>query len=173
MALSFNRFQQKTQYLQLQAMEVNCCIALQQVQKIFSLMALNAVPNTPDYLAGVFNYHGSIVPVLDLSLRLGQQPDSGYNTNTCVVLCSTLESEALLGLIVSAVGNVIEISRNQLQLAPQFSGKSPPFFAIYQQQQACYFILNTDTLLGSSLSELYSVPAAEINQIIKQFNGNE
>lgn len=173
MAISFNRFQQKNQYLQLQALEIHCCVSLQQVNKIFSLMALTAVPNTPDYLAGVFNYHGSMVPVIDLNLRLGQKPRTAYNSNTCVVLCSTLESEALLGLIVSSVGNVLEISRNDLQLAPQFSGKSPPFSAIYQHQQVCYFILNTDALLGSSLTELYSMLPDEINRMIKDFDAHE
>lgn len=156
MALSFNRFQQKTQYLQLQALEVHCCIALPQVNKIFSLMALAAVPNTPDYLAGVFNFHGSIVPVIDLSLRLGYQPGTSYSCNTCVVLCNSLENESLLGLIVSSVGNVFEINRNDLQLAPQFSGRSPPFSAIYQHRKTCYFILNTEALLGGSLTELYT-----------------
>lgn len=168
----FNRFQQhfrqKNQYLQLQVQDLSCGIALQQVNKIFSLMALTAVPKTPGYLAGVFNYHGSLVPVLDLSLRLGQKPSEAYNCNTPVVLCNTLENEAFLGLIVSSVGNVIELSHNQLHLTPQFSGKALPFSSVYQQQQQVCFLLNTDALLNSSLTQLYSVSPDEIAKMIKQ-----
>ncbi len=175
----FNRFQQhfrqKNQYLQLQAQEICCSVPLQQVNKIFSLMALTAVPKTPPYLAGVFNYHGNLVPVLDLSLRLGQQPATGYSCNTQVVLCNTLENEAFLGLIVSSVGNVIELSHNQLHLAPQFSGKALPFSSVYQQQQQVCFLLNTDALLNSSLTQLYSVSPDEIDNMIRQnlFNFDE
>jgi chemotaxis-related protein WspB len=162
----FSRFAQKTQYLQLQAGDVLCCLSLSQVQKLLSLMALTPVTDTPPYLAGVFNYHGSTVPVIDLSLRLGQAPAVNYTCNTMVAICKTLENDALLGLIVSAVGNVIELSRDDLQLAPQFTGKAPPFSAVYQQQQACCFVLNVDALLNSSLTDLQSVSPAEINRLI-------
>jgi purine-binding chemotaxis protein CheW len=160
-------FKQKNQYLQLQAQNITCGILLHQVNKILSLMALTAVPKTPHYLAGVFNYHGSIVPVLDLSLRLGQKPTAAYTSNTAVVLCNTLENGAFLGLIVSAIGNVVEISHNHLHLVPQLQGKSSPFSAVYQQQQTCCFLLNTDALLNSSLSLLNSIPPDEINAIIE------
>lgn len=170
MALSFNSFQQhfkqKNQYLQLQAADISCGISLHQVNKILSLMALTTVPKTPHYLAGVFNYHGSIVPVIDLSLRLGQKTVAAYSSNTCVVLCNTLENGALLGLIVSSVSTVIELSHKHLHLAPQLQGKTSPFSGIYQQQQVCCFLLNTDSLLSSSLSQLYSVPPDEINTMI-------
>ena len=168
----FNRFQQhfkqKNQYLQLQVQALSCGIALHQVNKIFSLMALTAVPKTPSYLAGVFNYHGSIVPVIDLALRLGQKPTTSYTSNTPVVLCNTLENDAFLGLIVSSVGNVLELSHNHLHLAPQFSGRTSPFSSVYQQQQQVCFLLNTDALLNSSLNQLYSVKPEEIDRMIKQ-----
>lgn len=175
----FNRFQQhfqqKSQYLQLQAQELSCGIPLHQVNKIFSLMALTAVPKTPHYLAGIFNYHGSIVPVIDLGLRLGQKPATAYTSHTPVVLCNTLENEAFLGLIVSSVGNVIELSHNHLHLAPQFSGKALPFSSVYQQQQQVCFLLNADALLNSSLTQLYSVLPDEIDKMIQQniFNFDE
>lgn len=170
MATSFNSFQQhfrqKNQYLQLQALNICCGISLHQVSKVFSLMALTVVPKTPSYLAGVFNYHGSIIPVIDLSLRLGQKPAAAYTTGTNVVLCNTLETGAFLGLIVSSVGNVIEINHSQLHLASQFAGKAAPFSGVYQQQEKVCFLLNTDELLSSSLTQLYSASPDEINALI-------
>ena len=175
----FNRFQQhfqrKNQYLQLQAEELGCAIPLHQVNKVFSLMTLTVVPKTPPYLAGVFNYHGSLVPVIDLSLRLGQKVTKDYTCQTPVMLCSTQENEAFLGLIVSSVGNVIELSHNQLHLAPQFWGKALPFSSVYQHQQQICFLLNADALLNSSLTQLYSIAPEEIDKMIHQniFNFNE
>ena len=160
-------FKQKSHYLQIQTQEINCGVSLHQVNKIFSLMALTAVPTAPNYLAGVFNYHGSMVPVIDLSLRLGQKPVAIYSSNTPIVLCNALENEAFLGLIVSSVGNVIEINHSHLQLAPQLQEKSLPFSAVYQQQQTCCFLLNIDALLGSSLANLYGISPDKINKIMK------
>lgn len=180
MALSFSSFQQhfkqKNQYLQFRAEEISCCIPIQQVNKIFSLMALTTIPKTPHYLAGVFNYHGSIVPVIDLSLRLGQTPTATYSCNTIVLLCNTLENGAFLGLIVSSIGSVSEINHNQLHLTPQFPGKSSPFSGVYQQQQQqICFLLNTEALLNSSLTQLYTLSPDELNAMIEQnlFNFNE
>lgn len=167
MAILFNSLQQKNQYLQLQVPNITCGIPLHQVKKIFSLMALTAIPEAPHYLAGVFNYQGSLVPVMDLGLRLGQTPLAAYTSNTCVVLCNTPENETFLGLIVGSVGNVIEISHSEIHLAPQFPGKLSPFSGIYRQQRQICFLLNTDALLNSSLTELYAALPAEI-QIVAQ-----
>jgi chemotaxis signal transduction protein len=171
----FNSFQQhfkqKHAYLQLQAGGISCCVPLHQVNKVFSLMALTAVPQTPNYLAGVFNYHGSVVPVIDLSLRLGQKNIAPYTSNTAVVLCNTLENGAFLGVIVSSVGNVIELSHHHLHLAPQLQGVVSPFSATYQQPQQICFVLNMDVLLNSSLTSLYSISPDEIDKVIKQTSG--
>jgi chemotaxis signal transduction protein len=168
----FNSFQQhfkqKNQYLELQVQDISCGISLHQVNKVFSLMALTSVPKNPSYLAGVFNYQGSTVPVIDLSLRLGQSSVSLYTGNTPVVLCNTLENGAFLGLIVTSIGNVIELSYNHLHLTQHLQGKTLPFSAVYQQSSQACFLLNTDALLSSSLNLLYGVPPDEIDIMIKQ-----
>jgi purine-binding chemotaxis protein CheW len=172
--MMFSRFTQKSHYLQIQAADVLCCLPLDRVHKIFSLMALTPVLGSPGYLAGVFNFHGNIVPVLDLSLRLGQPATENYSSNTCVIVCHTFENDAYLGLIVSTVGSIIELSRDELQLAPQFAGRTSPFSAVHQQQTNVCFVLNTDALLNSSLTQLYSLSPEEINQMIKtEFTFNE
>ncbi len=170
MAESFNGFhqqlQQKRLYLELQAKTVACCVQVTQVDKIFPLMALTQVSGTPGYLAGVFNYHGITVPVIDLAMRLGETVDAPYTANTQVLVC-ILEEKLRLGLIVSGIGNVIAIGHADLQLAPQFPGKSSPFSAVYQQRRQSRFVLNASAILDSSLTELFSLKPAEVAGLVR------
>ena len=161
-------FNKKQLYLELQAHSIACCLLVSQVNKIFSLMALTPVVKTPDYLAGIFNYHGITVPVIDLAMRLGETVETctPYSTNTTVLLCSALNTGLLFGMIVSDVGNVIGINNTDLQLVQQFPGQSSPLSAIYQQSQQSRFVLNNDALLNSSLTQLYTLPPEDVNRLI-------
>ncbi len=160
-------FQRAAKYLQLQAEGILCAIELQRVEKIVSLMALNPVPSAPDYLVGVFDYHGFIVPVIDLSLRIGQSCFVTYDINKCVVLCETMDQDTLIGLIVTGVGDVIEIKNTELQLLSEFSGKQLPLYACYKQTSAICFLLNADILLDSSLSDFAAMLPKDIRQMIE------
>lgn len=49
-------------------------VHVQTVEKVVSILEISALPGAPDAVAGVFNFHGSVVPVLDLNLRIDGQP---------------------------------------------------------------------------------------------------
>ncbi|NOQ37001.1 MAG: hypothetical protein GQ569_14110 [Methylococcaceae bacterium] len=159
-------FNKKQLYLELQAQSIACCLLVSQVNKIFSLMALTPVAKTPDYLVGVFNYHGVSVPVIDLAMRLGETKDAAYSINTTVLLCNTLDAGILFAMIVSDIGNIITLNSTELQLVQQFPGQSSPFSAICQQAKQSRFVLNTDALLDSSLTQLYTLSPKEVNSLI-------
>lgn len=161
-------FQRTVNYLQLQAQGVLCAIELKRVERIVSLMALNTVPSAPDYLVGVFDYHGFIVPVIDLSLRIGKTCTKTYDINCSVVLCETIEQDTLVGLIVTDVGDVIELKNSELQLMSEFSGKQSPFYACYKKTTPICFLLDPDVLLDSSLSDFEALLPKEIRQIIEE-----
>jgi len=161
-------FQKATQYLPVMASGVVCAIELKRVEKIVSLMALELVPSAPEYLAGAFNYQGAFVPVIDLALRVGHQTPSLYDINSSVVLCETMETGSLVGLIVSSVSDVIDVSYSELQLAPEFSNRQSPFTACFKVADEACFLLNSDVLLDSSLSAINAVTPDEIKQAIEQ-----
>ncbi|MCK5120574.1 MAG: chemotaxis protein CheW [Methylococcales bacterium] len=161
-------FQRTVKYLQLQAQGVLCAIELKRVERIVSLMALNPVPSAPDYLVGVFDYHGFIVPVIDLSLRIGQTSAVTYDINSSVVLCETMSQDTLVGLIVTDVGDVIELKNSELQLLSEFSDKQSPLYACYKQASPICFLLDSDILLDSSLSDVEAMLPKEIRQIIEK-----
>lgn len=91
------------------------------VREIIQHAAMTTVPLMPDFLRGVINLRGAVVPVVDLQARLGR-PCSTFGKKTCVVIfdASTEGEKTELGLLVDAVSEVIEIAPSDIQEPPQF-----------------------------------------------------
>lgn len=81
------------------------------------------VPLMPPFVRGIINLRGSVVPVIDLQVRMGGAA-SPLSKKSCVVICDTpgLEGTELggLGLLVDSVSEVVELAPNDLQSAPHF-----------------------------------------------------
>lgn len=171
MNISFSSFQQYNvhsgAYLAVEVGELHCFIELHQVYEALSLVALQPVPDAPDYLAGIMNYKGVAVPVIDLLLRLGQQQNKKYTLKTFMLLCKTMEQDNLLALIVSDIGNIIDVKNKNLQLIPEFSDKQLPFSALLNQQQQTSLILDTEVLWLNSLSFLDSQSPEDLRRVIQ------
>lgn len=95
------------------------------VQEIKGWEAATEIPNTPNYVLGVINLRGAIMPVIDLRLRFGF--GSVEYTGTTVVIVLKVRNEAgverTMGFVVDAVSDVYNIAAAQLQAAPEFGGK--------------------------------------------------
>lgn len=154
-------------HLQLQAEQICCVVELSQVEKILLLPGLTAVPEAPDYLAGILNYHGNNVPVIDLAIRLGQEVDTPYTADTPVVLVKCPKSTVPVALIVTGIGQVQDIPRSDFQLVEQFSDKALPFTALVNLENEFFWVLNTDTLLNTSLSSLNAATPEELNKLVQ------
>jgi len=160
-------FQHSTKYVQVFAQETLCAIELQRVEKVIPLVAMHKVPNGPEYLAGIFDYQGLMVPVIDLALRIGELRDTDYDINSSILLCETMETDSILG-IIAEVGDIFEIDYSELQLAPEFEDKLSPFLACYKQDSSVCYILNSDSLIDSSLSDFDALNPDDIMREIKR-----
>ena len=86
--------------------------------------SVTAIPNTPDYILGVINLRGAVVPIIDLRSRLGIDRIDFGPTTVVIVVKMGKESEArTIGLVVDAVSEVYSIQESELAPAPDF-GKS-------------------------------------------------
>ncbi|HEU0219567.1 MAG TPA: chemotaxis protein CheW [Gallionella sp.] len=85
------------------------------------LPELTPVEEAPPYIAGIFNLRGQIVPVSDLNLRFGH-PARPYRLSDQIVILEL--DQLLMGLIVSEVREVIEISLDAIQPPPKFDGET-------------------------------------------------
>ena len=91
------------------------------VREIIGLMDITSVPQTPEYVAGVINLRGKVIPVVDLRLKFGM-PHEEFTEETCVIVVdvASQEGEMLVGIVVDAVSEVLDIAAAEIEPAPDF-----------------------------------------------------
>ena len=91
------------------------------VREIIQHAALTPVPLMPEFLRGVINLRGAVVPVIDLQVRFGRPKDK-VGKKTCIVIFDAIRDgeKSELGLMVDAVSEVIDIAPDSIEPAPLF-----------------------------------------------------
>ncbi len=92
-------------------------IEILKVREIIGIMDVTNVPQTPDYMKGVINLRGKVIPVIDLRLKFSM-PEEEQTSETCTIVVEV--DSASIGLIVDSVSEVMEISGDEIEDAPQF-----------------------------------------------------
>ncbi len=138
------------QILQFMVQDIHCCVRLDHVERVLPLMALQSVPAGPDYLVGLLNLHGTSVPVVDASIRIGQEVSEGYDVNTPVLLCSN--DERRIGLVVSEVVGVEFVSMGDLQMRSDFEGVKAPLLAVIETEKQLSLLLDLPAIMDIDLS---------------------
>ena len=111
------------QYLTFQLRGETYAVDGRSVQEIIQYSSMTAVPLMPDFVRGVINLRGSVVPVIDLQARLGGQITE-FGSKTCIVIFDVSHEgeHTELGLMVDAVSEVIAIAGSEIEPPPQFGG---------------------------------------------------
>ena len=93
------------------------------VQEIRGWNKTTAIPNAPDYMLGVINLRGVIVPIIDLRKHFGM-PDVEFTASTVVVVVKVAHEngERTVGLVVDAVSDVYQISDEDINKSPAITG---------------------------------------------------
>ena len=86
------------------------------VEQIVSMMPITEVPEYPPYAKGIINIRGSIVPLIDLRLRLGKE-EAEYTDHTCIIICRLEDSP--IGFIADSVDAVLTIAPEQITTPPK------------------------------------------------------
>jgi purine-binding chemotaxis protein CheW len=93
------------------------------VREIIGLMGITRVPRTPDFIRGVINLRGKVIPVLELRSKFGM--DTKQDTEeTCIIVVDIAmnDDSVLMGLLVDAVSEVLDIKEKEIQDPPSFGG---------------------------------------------------
>ena len=91
------------------------------VQEIKGWESSTEIPNTPEYIQGVMNLRGTIVPIVDLRCRFELEKVEYSNTTVVIVLkTQSGESEKTIGFVVDAVSDVYNVTDEQLKPSPDF-----------------------------------------------------
>jgi purine-binding chemotaxis protein CheW len=97
------------------------------VSKVLSIMEMTKitkVPKSPEYMKGVINLRGQVLPVVDTRIKFGMSPTE-FTKNTCIVVMEVeLENDSVqVGTLVDSVQEVLEITEDQIQPPPSIGSK--------------------------------------------------
>ncbi len=107
---------QKDRFLTFSLGKESYGIEIKYVIEIIGIQSITEIPELPEYVRGIINLRGKIIPVLDVRLRFKKEPKD-YNDRTCVIVVDI--NEVSIGLIVDRVAEVITISEEDTVEPPQ------------------------------------------------------
>lgn len=99
-------------------------IGILHIKEILEYGQLTTVPMMPDFIRGVINLRGAVVPVVDLASRFGGER-SDITKRTCIVIIevTTAEGQQDIGVVVDSVSEVLEIPAGEIEPPPSFGAK--------------------------------------------------
>jgi len=109
---------QKDQYLIFSVGSELYGIEIKSVTEIIGIQNITRVPELPDYIKGIVNLRGRIIPVMDVRLRFKKEP-LAYNDRTCVIVVDFRNLS--VGLIVDSVSEVLSISEEDIVPPPELA----------------------------------------------------
>lgn len=109
---------QKEQYMTFKCSDEIYGISIKYVNEIIGLSQITKVPETQDYLIGLINLRGKIIPVIDVRIRFEKEPLE-YNDRTCVIVIDV--KSTVIGLIVDAIDEVAAFAENEITPPPSVS----------------------------------------------------
>jgi purine-binding chemotaxis protein CheW len=109
-----------TQYLTFKLGDEIFALDVAKVREILDFTTVTKVPQTPDFMRGVINLRGSVVPVVDMRLKFGMS-STEKTVNTCIVVVevSLDEENIILGALADSVQEVIDLEPDQIEPAPR------------------------------------------------------
>ncbi len=103
------------QYLTFQLMSEQYGVAIETVREINQFGEITPVPRTPEYVKGVMNLRGKIIPVVNLRVKFGMGPQD-TTRDTCIIVIDTEIGQ--VGMIVDSVKEVVDLQENQIEPPP-------------------------------------------------------
>ncbi len=109
---------QKDKFLTFRVGDEDYGIEIRHVTEIIGIQKITAVPDMPEFIKGVINLRGKVIPVLDMRRRFALE-DRDYDERTCIVVVNV--AEAAVGLVVDTVNEVVDIPEEQIEPAPEIN----------------------------------------------------
>lgn len=111
---------QKDKYMTFKSGSEYFGLKIQYVNEIIQFQTITEIPETEDYIKGLINLRGKVIPVIDVRLRFKQEPFE-YNDRTCIIVISV--KSTVVGLIIEKIAEVVEIKEENI-LPPPSIGRS-------------------------------------------------
>jgi purine-binding chemotaxis protein CheW len=118
--MSVAEMSQIHQYLTFKLQDEIFALDISTVREVLDFTIITKVPRTPDFMRGVINLRGSVVPVIDLRLKFGMTVTE-KTVNTCVIIVEVKveEETVILGVLADSVQEVMDLENDQIEPAPR------------------------------------------------------
>lgn len=128
-------------------------IEILKVREIIGMMDITSVPQTPDYMKGVINLRGKVIPVIDLRLKFAMT-ELKYTQETCTIVVEV--NGSLIGIIVDTVSEVVDIAGEEVEETPQFGQEIDTDFIIGlgKVDQKIIILLNIEQVMATEELEM-------------------
>lgn len=138
-------------------------LSIGKVREVLDFTTVTRIPQTPDYMRGVINLRGSVVPVIDLHHKFGMS-ETEKTVNTCIVIAEIkLDGEVtVLGALADSVQEVIDLEPDQIEPAPKVGTKLNTTFIKGMGKQGEHFVILLDIDNIFSVDEVVSMQSAAI-----------
>lgn len=140
---------QKCKYMTFKSGNEYFGLKIQYVNEIIQFQAITAIPETEDYIKGLINLRGKVIPVIDVRLRFKQQPFE-YNDRTCIIVINV--KSTVVGLIVEKIAEVVEIKDENILPPPSIGrmdkGQQKYVYGIGKVGDSVKLLLDPDKLLN-------------------------
>jgi purine-binding chemotaxis protein CheW len=108
-------------YLSFQLASETYAVPIKSVSEIIGLPDITHVPNLPEYMRGIINLRGKVMPVMDLRRKFSL-PSTNYTRETCIIIVDLWSRK--IGLIVDTVREVLDFKATNIEAAPEIGGQT-------------------------------------------------
>lgn len=159
----------QSQYLTFRLNNETYGVDILRIQEIRGWTPVTQVPKTPSYIEGVLNLRGTIVPIMDLRRRF--ELNNQENTRTTVVIVVAVkrdDRESILGMVVDAVSDVVDIKQESVRETPDFGKEVRIEFlkGMSTTEENVVMLLDIDKLL--SVAELRAIENMSVDEDVAE-----
>jgi purine-binding chemotaxis protein CheW len=132
-------------------------IDIARITAIEELQQITAIPGMPDFVKGVINLRGKVIPAVDLRLRFGLE-EREYDDRTCIIIVSV--NEGTIGFIVDIVSEVHEIGNEDIGPPPFFkkvSGNEQYISGLAKKGEGVKIILDVHKIISNEDKKLFEI----------------
>ena len=155
--MTVSKITEVRQYLTFKLEGETFALDVVKVREILDYSNITKVPQTPDFMKGVINLRGSVVPVVDMRLKFNMPPQE-RTVDTCVIVVEiSIDDEAtVLGALVDSVQEVFELEPTHIEAAPRIGTKLRTEFILGmgKREEQFVIILDIDKVFSSEELEM-------------------
>ena len=137
------------------------------VNEVIDYTSVTKVPQTPDFMRGVINLRGNVVPVIDLKMKFGMKPTE-KTVDTCIIIVEVQidDEEVILGALADSVQEVVQFKSDSVEDAPRIGTQLNTDFIkcmAKREDDSFVIVLDTDRIFSSEELSAISAPKKEEN----------